>query len=148
MANTIKQKCACGKRIHKTTGRDICYTCFYKTEEGKEARRRNLRNSRANRRKDSDAWSAETRRVNLWRNYKITPEEYDAQFEAQHGMCALCGIHQDDTGTFHVDHCHDTGQLRGLLCGECNLMLGKSKDNVSVLARSISYLTNGGVWNG
>lgn len=144
-----KQVCAtadCGKRIHNTTGRDICYTCYYKTPEGKAAQADRLRKSRAQRRLDKAAWAENTRRVNLWRNYRITPEQYDAQYVRQCGVCALCRTHKEET--FHVDHDHATGAVRGLLCGECNLMLGKAKDNTDTLSNAIAYLNNGGAWNG
>jgi hypothetical protein len=146
MAKTKQQCATCERRIARTTGRDICYACFYKTPEGKEAQRNRLRKSRATRRLDKEAWAENTRRVNLWRNYKLTPEQYDAQYVRQCGVCALCRQHKDET--YHVDHCHDSGKVRGLLCGECNLMLGKAKDNTDTLSNAIAYLNNGGAWHG
>lgn len=41
---------------------------------------------------------------------------------------------------FHVDHCHDSGKVRGLLCMACNIMLGKAQDNTETLRAAIKYL--------
>lgn len=57
--------------------------------------------------------------------YGITPDEVSALRTAQDNRCAICGT--DDPkgrGDFHVDHCHETGRVRGLLCHKCNFRLG------------------------
>lgn len=78
---------------------------------------------------------------NLKKQYGITPEDYDAMYEAQKGCCAICGIHQSETKhKLHVDHCHETGTVRGLLCKNCNLALGNFKDSITNLSSAISYL--------
>lgn len=62
--------------------------------------------------------------------------------DMQGGRCAICGT--DNTGKrrcFHVDHNHDTGKIRGLLCGNCNSGLGNLRDDVGLLNRAIQYLT-------
>lgn len=77
----------------------------------------------------------------LKRAYGIGYAEYLTMFEAQNGCCAICGT--DDTGgrkAFHVDHCHDTGKVRGLLCGNCNSGIGNLRDDVGLLRRAIDYL--------
>lgn len=75
--------------------------------------------------------------------YGIGPDEYDAMFEQQRGLCAVCGEPPDETNTrahwggkLCVDHDHDTGQVRGLLCNDCNLAVGygKSPDNLRAAA--------------
>jgi hypothetical protein len=43
-------------------------------------------------------------------------------------------------GTFHVDHCHETGKIRGLLCHSCNTGIGKLGDNLEGLQKAVSYL--------
>ena len=57
--------------------------------------------------------------------------------------CQICGI---ETFT-HVDHDHETGALRGYLCNDCNLLLGRAKDDVSILQKAIDYLTVGAISN-
>ena len=80
---------------------------------------------------------------NLNRWYGITMEEYDEIYILQGGRCAICGIHQSELKkSLSVDHCHDTGEVRGLLCGTCNLSLGGFGDNVDVLRNALKYLEN------
>ena len=57
----------------------------------------------------------------------------------QNGVCAVCGV----GGKLHVDHDHETGLVRGLLCGSCNRALGLLKDNVDSLKMAIDYLERG-----
>lgn len=80
--------------------------------------------------------------------YGISLDEYAAQLAKQEGKCALCGSTEAKGrwGVFNVDHCHETGALRGLLCNDCNTGLGKLGDTVESLARATAYLANGGVW--
>lgn len=72
--------------------------------------------------------------------YGLTVEQYDAMIHAQSGQCAICGGSLEDTRKTHIDHCHSTGQVRGVLCHACNVGLGHFKDDVDVLARAINYL--------
>ena len=74
----------------------------------------------------------------LRRKYGITVADYEAIREAQQGRCALCGAMP--TESMHVDHCHKTGRVRGLLCGHCNKGLGLFRDDPELLRRAIAYL--------
>lgn len=84
-----------------------------------------------------------TRAQNLKTLYGITHNDYLKMLEAQNGRCAICGT---DTpggrGSFHVDHCHNTNVVRGLLCSNCNRGIGYLKDSVSNLASAILYLSD------
>lgn len=75
--------------------------------------------------------------------YGLTVEEYENMLERQGGVCAICGSGEWG-GTKHrvphVDHDHETGKVRGLLCGDCNFGLGKFKDDPDRLRAAISYL--------
>lgn len=73
--------------------------------------------------------------------YGVTPEHRDAMWASQGERCAICkGSETAGRGGFHIDHCHSSGTVRGILCNHCNMMLGHSKDNSWVLAAAIEYL--------
>lgn len=73
--------------------------------------------------------------------YGITLEEYNRMFDAQKGCCAGCGIHQSELGKpLYLDHDHVTGEPRGLLCHNCNTVLGHVNDNKNILQNLLSYL--------
>lgn len=74
----------------------------------------------------------------LAKRYKISENDLLAMLEASNGICTIC---QGPLGSFGVvDHCHSTGSVRGLLCNDCNLGLGRFKDNIDSLYRAIEYL--------
>ena len=73
----------------------------------------------------------------LWR-YGISLEEFKTMEAIQGGVCAIC--HQLSLSRLHVDHDHVSGRIRGLLCHQCNVMLGYAKDNVLTLESAIAYL--------
>jgi hypothetical protein len=77
------------------------------------------------------------------RRYGITGAEYARLLKQQRDRCAICeNIRNGDSrvGRFHVDHCHETGTVRGLLCAACNLGLGKFQHEPARLERAILYL--------
>lgn len=93
----------------------------------------------------SDTGKKVARKAHLSYKYKLTLEEYDELLKEQNYCCAICGtnIKECDTGSGNhlaVDHCHSTGKVRGLLCTPCNILLGKAKDNVTILQAAINYL--------
>jgi len=75
--------------------------------------------------------------------YGITPEDYNSLLELQECRCAICGIHNDDlSDSLCVDHDHETGKVRGLLCRPCNLAIGNMRDNPRLLHKAGKYLEN------
>jgi len=76
-------------------------------------------------------------RVRLFR-HKMTQEEHDALLHKQGNRCAIC--RNKFRKTPHIDHCHKTNRNRGLLCDDCNLGLGRFKDNQKYLKSAIQYL--------
>jgi len=76
------------------------------------------------------------------RKYGVPPETIVQLLNAQNFSCAICKRHRDDLKKdLAVDHCHKTNKIRGLLCQECNLGLGKFKDSPESLTRAVQYLT-------
>jgi hypothetical protein len=72
--------------------------------------------------------------------YDITTEQYNALLESQNGVCALCSRPERTDRRLSVDHCHETGKVRGLLCLRCNSALGTLGDNEAGLLRALEYL--------
>lgn len=74
-------------------------------------------------------------------NYGISLNQYNLLLESQNGNCAICGKHWTEKRRRHaVDHDHATGEVRGLLCSECNGGLGMFADKTELLQNAISYL--------
>jgi hypothetical protein len=72
----------------------------------------------------------------------VTQEQYDGAYLKQKGICAICSNECSRGYRLAADHCHTTGVFRGLLCGSCNLGLGKFKDNTDLLTKAIGYLND------
>ena len=86
----------------------------------------------------NDAYDASSyRKYQLNKLYGITPEQHDVMLFKQQNKCAIC---RELLSTPHVDHCHTTGKVRGLLCINCNHGIGKFKDNIDMLQHAINYL--------
>jgi hypothetical protein len=88
-----------------------------------------------------DKYRVLARAGHMRRKFGLTIAQIDAMLERQGGKCAIC---RTDTpggrGRFHVDHCHATGRVRGLLCSDCNLGLGRFKDDTELLQTAADYI--------
>jgi hypothetical protein len=114
------------KKIHKSGNvgkRSACKTCEY---------------SRIT------AWrhrsSEKIRNERLRNNFGISLSEYNKMLEDQGGFCAICGG-VDQNKALAVDHDHETGEIRGLLCSKCNTTLGLIHDDVVTAERIALYLS-------
>ena len=82
-----------------------------------------------------------------YRTFGITNLEYDFLLQLQNYSCAICKVHIDAysekgyRNNFAVDHCHTTGEIRGLLCDGCNRGIGLFKEDISSLQNAIKYLS-------
>lgn len=77
------------------------------------------------------------------RKYGLTVEQYDGMVQEQMGKCAICREveHADEPGKrLHIDHCHETGVVRGLLCAKCNTGVMRSGVTPETLRRAAQYL--------
>ena len=134
----IKPQAACHPNMpHFSKG--MCKAC-YKAEYGKSYYEKNRIDLLAKQKK-----RVSRDRPHLMERYGLTPEDYDAMLRAQDGKCAICG--REDSGrsdkrSLCVDHDHDTGAVRGLLCDPCNNGLGRFNDDPSLLMAAIRYLQN------
>lgn len=85
--------------------------------------------------------AVESRARHLKKNYGISEAERDGLIASQMGVCPICL----SAPAAHVDHCHTTGRVRGVLCFNCNSALGKLRDDTDATRRATAYL-EGKVW--
>ena len=79
--------------------------------------------------------------ADLKKMFGISLQDYSRMLTEQNGVCAICKIDACPSGlSFAVDHCHTTKKIRGLLCANCNKLLGHAKDNPDILTSAINYL--------
>lgn len=100
-----------------------------------------LRRSRDRRRTNPPPSASQNAR--FLRSYGITVDDRDDLIDSQKGLCAICGqppMGKRQHGVLHVDHDHETGRVRAMLCSNCNLGLGKFKDDPDLLARAAQYV--------
>ena len=73
--------------------------------------------------------------------YNLSLDDYTAMLAKQDGKCAICGCTESRDGKrFAVDHCHDTGKVRGLLCRPCNSAIGFLNDDYQTALAAVRYL--------
>lgn len=97
---------------------------------------------RENRRLARSKWNRNNHEYFLMYRYGITAEQYSELLGLQGGRCAICKVNEPGgkSEVWHVDHCHDSAEVRGLLCGGCNRGLGQFKDDPSRLRSAADYL--------
>lgn len=79
------------------------------------------------------------REYNLKKKYGLTTSDYERMVDAQGGACALCEVVPEDR--LVVDHCHQTGRVRALLCGRCNSGIGFLRDDPVLIELAVGYLS-------
>ncbi len=100
-----------------------------------------------------ESWTARNPakvKANHWRHhlmkaYGLTVEQYDAMLLQTGGVCPCCNGKIDSRSPLtkpHVDHDHETGDVRGIICGSCNMGLGNFKDSSERLRLAATYLDN------
>lgn len=93
-------------------------------------------------RKQYYAKNSDLKRSNEYkRKYGITIEQYDELLARQNNVCAICKFPCKTGRRLAVDHCHETGKIRGLLCHDCNTGIGKLKESPDLLLQAHKYLS-------
>lgn len=120
------------------------------TPERKEhARAESLRRLREWQVRHPERNKARAYKHRLRKDYGLTVAEYEKMYSEQWGMCPICGCVKASTlnniggksyNVLCVDHCHDTGNVRALLCARCNKLIGHAGDDVTVLQNAVEYL--------
>lgn len=142
-----RKKAYCQENIFKKDEYVICKKCK-KTKHIIQFTTTELRSIWPSCRECKKHYQKEQHRKNhLKSTYKITNEQYDFMLLQQQNKCKICNkeetmIHQstDKIKKLSVDHSHKTGKIRGLLCANCNLMIGHAKEQSHVLKNAAIYL--------
>lgn len=82
----------------------------------------------------------EEQRLSRIRMYGIDVPDYDRMLEEQGGGCYVCGKEPEERKALHIDHDHDTGKVRGLLCANHNRGLGLFNDDPMLIIKTLEYL--------
>lgn len=144
----VKQMCdACYAKDYRERNPEIAKQCAKNYRVDHPDRQRAATN--AWKEKNPDKVREHQRRANAKRNtglanrdmwrYGITRADYENMYHTQGGVCAICSKPPIKT-RLSVDHNHDTGQVRGLLCRPCNSVLGLAGDKIERLEAAIGYL--------
>lgn len=96
---------------------------------------------------DSHAWGKRRSEISLLHRHGITQSDYDRMLAEQDGRCAICGststrISRKSYRPLLVDHDHETGDIRGLLCDPCNVGIARFNDDPEVLMAAAAYLND------
>lgn len=123
---------------YQTYCRKCSYARFKTYAEKPENKARFNKRLREARKKNPEIF----RDYDLRSRMKLEPGTYQRMYDAQNGKCAICAGARLSTGKFrlHIDHCHDTGIIRGLLCHNCNVGIGNLRHDENIMHRAIDYL--------
>lgn len=110
------------------------------SERARQHRLNNLEDCRAKERSRYAEKREQFRERQLNNLYGITAQEYSFLLQQQDNKCACCGADQDESHSFNVDHDHETGDVRGLLCRRCNMGIGLLGDDINGVTAAVLYL--------
>ncbi len=136
-------------RVERGCHRYQCNSCRseYRRREyatRKELRIKNRETCAARRVKLHETGITLARMDELKKRFGLTPEQYQAMWQEQNGQCRICGSPLiPGKGGHAIDHCHNSGRVRGLLCNGCNSGLGYFRDDPERMLRAIAYLKGG-----
>lgn len=131
--------------ISRATGAILYRSCRECTRKYQRAHyhknpKKQLESSKRWRANNLERAKATDHKKHLRRKFGITPEQYNTLLEQQNHNCAICGGGDKGGRRLSVDHCHGCGEIRGLLCGNCNSAIGQLGDDPQMLRDAISYL--------
>ncbi len=141
----IKYKNKTGKRIIRTCQK--CALLFETLEIKVRSKGEKFCSNECHKQYMKDNSIKDKKQANIYyqkkSKYGLSKDEYDKLF-SDNENCKICGVHKDKAGGRYnklvIDHCHKTNKVRGLLCDNCNKMLGHAKDNIITLKKGIEYL--------
>jgi hypothetical protein len=123
----------CGADCHETKPVEL-FPRNKNTKDGFHCYCKNCNNART--RESRERLHGGSRHYHLMHRYGIGADDFDRLVAEQGGVCAICGKPDPE----HVDHSHDTGEVRGILCFNCNGGLGQFRDSIDTLRSAATYL--------
>ncbi|KND27525.1 endonuclease domain-containing protein [Streptomyces acidiscabies] len=133
-----RRRAAMGKKVWEKVdvpaGHKLCQACEEIKPRSEFHRHRSSPDGLVGRCKECRA--IQGRQEHLKRSYGITEAQRDEMIAGQKGLCVICL----KAPAVHVDHCHETGRVRGVLCFNCNSAIGKLGDDPGAVRRAASYL--------
>jgi hypothetical protein len=136
-----------GNRKCKNCRNEYTRNYYRNNPEARERRRESMKRCEENK---PEQYAEMRRRAHLKRFWNITLEQYNEMLEKQNGVCAICKKPELSTRgrvknqSLAVDHCHETGKIRELLCMDCNQTLGRFNDDPSWFVAASEYLMKHG----
>ena len=127
----------------------ICYACketknladFYRSKDKHQKECKTCNRERKLKWHQSESGKLSSANTKLKRRFGIDLDAYNEMLQEQGGQCLICGATESHGGhRLAVDHDHETGKIRGLLCKSCNVGLGNFYDNIEFLDKAIAYL--------
>lgn len=138
----------CGHNAKRDRDSNYCHSCYMQGWRKKNRKKINKyqRQRHRERIETEDGYrekvKARNRSLALKRKYGISVDEYNELLRKANNKCEICG--SDGSNGHHgklcVDHCHDTGRIRGILCDPCNKKLGNAGDSVDSIMTLLKYL--------
>jgi hypothetical protein len=116
-------------------------TAFYTHK--KNGRRSNAHCAKCHKQQCRNKYNAKSmlqKRADKAVSYGLTPQQYIDMYEKQCGKCAICNEIPKTQRGLHVDHCHETGVVRGLLCHGCNVGIGNFLHSTELMNKAVKYL--------
>ena len=133
-------------------GRELPVSCFYKRGDSLnryrgECKECHSKKSKVYYKEHKAEHRAVSRRYAMKKHYGMTEDDFNALYESQGGKCAICGKPLNKVGgardqVAHIDHDHETGKVRGILCRLCNIGLGSFRDSLELMDKAKAYLVN------
>lgn len=136
----LPNECGHLDRPHFGKGRcQECYKRWYHNLDSVKEKRKIYQD------KNKDRYAASCRQTHMKKKYGLGIDSYESMLSSQNGLCAICGnletaIINGKIKNLCIDHDHVTGKIRGLLCQNCNQMIGHGQDNSEILEAGAAYL--------